>query len=211
MTDLWVSSIIGLSGVIIGSIITSIYSLKIKSRETKLRIVEKIFDKRIQAHENILILIKLIRSVISTGKADIDGNLITYPSSMTSRENFDKFSNEIFLTFNLNAHWLNTELEREFWFLQDYLTSLSNIIQNAEDLEFPRIGIIVKQDFIDLASNLENLTFEFFRKDIYEMKINQHNEWHKYPKKETHSKFNKTTLVMNRSDIDKTIKNNNVA
>ena len=211
MNDILLASLIGFSGVIIGTVITSVISIKIKSKETKLRILEKVFDKRIEAHENMLFLIKNIRSVISTGKADSESNLISFPSSMTSKEDLDKFTNEVFIAFHKNAHWLNTNLEREFWFVLDYLISLSNIIQGAKNSDFPRIGIIVKQDFIDLATSLENITFDFFRKDIYEMKINKHDEWHKYPKKETYSRFNKTNLVTKRSEIDKIIENNNVA
>ena len=205
MNDILITSLIGFSGVIIGTVITSVISLKIKSKETKLRIIEKVFDKRIEAHENMLFLIKKIRSVMSTGQADSDNNLITFPNSMTDKDNLSKFTNEVSISFHLNAHWLNTNLEREFGFVVDYLTSLSHIIQDAKDIDLPRIGIIVKQDFIDLASSLENITFDFFRKDIYDMKINTHNEWHKYPKEQTYSRFNETNLVKLRTEIDKII------
>ena len=207
MNDILLAALIGFSGVIIGTVITSVISVKIKSKETKLRILEKVFDKRIEAHENILFLIKNIRTVTSTGKADSENNLISFPSSMTSKEDLDKFINEVFILFHKNAHWLNTDLEREFWFALDYLTSLTNIIQDANNKDFPSIGEIVKQDFIDLATGLENITFDFFRKDIYDMKINKHDEWHKYPKEKTYAKLNETNLIKRKNEIERIIKN----
>lgn len=201
LVKILVPSLIGLIGVVIGTVVTSIINYKLKSKETKLRIVEKVFDKRIQAHENILILIKKIRSVLSIEMTDENCNLITFPSSMTTKENFRHFANDLYLTIHQNSHWLNTNLERELGFLMDYITSLSQVLKDAQDEAYPKVGLIVKQDFIDLASSLENITFDFFRKDIFEMNINKHNEWHKYPKDVTFDRYSKTILSKKLDEI----------
>jgi hypothetical protein len=124
---------------------------------------------------------------------------------MTTIENFSAFKNNVFFVIHQNSHWLNIELERELGFLQDYLNSLSLTIKNIADEDLPKIGLIVKQDFIDLASNLENITFEFFRRDIYKMEINKLIEWHKYHKEITLERLKKTKLFTERSKIDKII------
>ena len=206
MTNILLPSLIGLLGVIIGTVITAFISLKLKSKETKLRIIEKIFDKRIQAHENILVIIMTIRSVTSTEKIDESNNLISFPRSMTSSNSFTNYMNETFLVFHQNSHWLNTDLEREFGFLQDYFISLSNKLKNASDLQVEKIGILVKQDFIDLASSLGKIAFDFFREDIYNMKINKHDEWHKYPKEKTFERMVKTYLFTKKKEIDNILK-----
>lgn len=201
MFNILLPSLIGLIGVIIGIIVTSILSFKIKTKETKLRIIEKVFDKRITAHENILTLIKNVRSVISTNQIDEKNHLITFPSFMLNRESFERFINDVYLISNLNNHWLNIELERELGFLVDYITTLNLKLKDVNEQNYPQVGLIVKQDFIDLATNLENITFEFFRKDIYKMKINKHNEWHKYQKEETLNRFHKTNLFIKDEEI----------
>jgi len=111
----------------------------------------------------------------------------------------------MFFIIHHNSHWLNTNLERELGFFQDYMVTLNMRIKGQNDSNVKIIGLIVKQDFIDLASNLENLTFEFFRKDIYKLKINKHNEWHKYPKEITKKRMNETILFKEFKEIDKII------
>lgn len=194
MTNILISSFIGLLGVIIGVVVTSIISFKIKTKETKLRLIEKVFDKRMTAHESILILIKKIRSVLSTNQIDERNYVITFPQSMTDKLSFENFSNDASIIINQNNHWLNVGLERELGFFIDYISSLNMTLKDATDNNFPLIGLIVKQDFIDIASKLDDITFEFFRKDIYNMDINKHNEWHKYPKEVTLDRFHKTNL-----------------
>jgi len=76
MDNIIIPSLIGLVGVIMGTILTSINNQRVKSKETKLKIIEKVFDKRIAAHENILLLIKQVRSVIPLHITDEHSNVI---------------------------------------------------------------------------------------------------------------------------------------
>lgn len=195
-------SLIGLLGVIIGILATFFVNLRLKSKETKLRIIEKIFDKRIQAHENILLLIKDVKTVISIREVDESYNLISYPKSMTSKDDFSHFLNQTCSIIQQDNHWLNTDLVRELGFLQDYLVSVNQIIKDVDDSKLPLIGLLIKQDFIILAAKLEKLTFDFFRKDIYKATINKHDKWHKYPREITLKRFDETLLFTKRNEID---------
>lgn len=192
----------GLIGVIIGSLIAAIGTLKARTKETRLRVVEKVFDKRIEAHENILFLVKRIRTVIPTGQVDENTNTINYPNALYSEDNWDSFYNDVMNTIHLNAHWLDTELERELGFVQDYITTLHFNLEDIDNDNYWRVGLIIKQDFIDIAMNIENLAFNFFRKDIYKMKINKHDKWHKYSKKESLRRLNNTLLRTKKDEID---------
>jgi hypothetical protein len=200
-----IPSLLGLLGVIIGALATSFVNLKLKSKETKLRIVEKIFDKRIQAHENILLLTKDIKTVVSTREVDENYNIISFPKSLISKDEYSHFLNQTCSIIHQNNHWFNTDLERELGFLQDYLASVNQTIKDVDDIKLPLIGLVIKQDFIDLAANLDKLTFDFFRKDIYKLSINKHDEWHKYPKDITLKRYEETLLYRKQNEIDKII------
>ena len=195
------SALIAFCGIIIGTAITSMMSFVSIKKETKLRIIAKIFDKRIQAYENILSLVKSIRTVVPIERTDEGGNLIGYPRSLNSVEEFVEFSNYLFVTINENTHWLNIELVRELSFLQDYFTNLRLTIKKIDEEKVIDLGLIIKQDFIDFALNIENLAFDFFRKDIYDMKINKNTKWHKYKKSETRRRLERTLLFSKKNEI----------
>lgn len=206
MDNAILTSIFALGGVVLGALGTSINNHILKRKETRLRIIEKVLEKRIDAHEEILGLTKSIRQVVGTGMKDENNNAITYPLCMQSKDHLLSFIEVSFPIIHKNSHWLDTKLERELSFFQDYTISLSHQMSKVnDDLIFTEIGIIIKQDFINLASILEDLAFNFFRFEITSLKLNQHNEWHKYPKEETQRRFSKTELVIQESQIQKII------
>ena len=62
------SSLIGVIGVLLGVGLTSIINWKIKTKEARLRILEKVYDKRLLAHEEVLLISRLLRTTVSTKK-----------------------------------------------------------------------------------------------------------------------------------------------
>ncbi|RKQ49475.1 hypothetical protein BXY85_0464 [Roseivirga pacifica] len=207
MDNSLLTSIIALTGVIIGTTLSSLNNHVLKRKETKLRVLEKILDKRIKAHEEILSLVKKTRSVIGTGKKDEDSNVISYPSCMESFDHFSLFLQEMFQIIHQNSHWLNTDLQRELSFFQDYLVTIYHQVSEAgTDSDIIKTGVIVKQDFVNLAMSIENITFQFFRHEITKLRINKLDEWHKYPKEETNKRFSKTELMTRSKEIEKIIK-----
>jgi hypothetical protein len=206
MDNAILTSLFALGGVLLGTLGTSINTHILKRKETKLRIIEKILDKRIAAHEELLGLIKSIRTVVGTGMKDKNDNAITYPVCMQSKDHLTTFIEASFPVIHKNSHWLDTELEREFSFFQDYVLTLSHQMSKVNDsIIYTEIGIIIKQDFINLASRLENLAFNFFRYEIASLRLNQHNEWHKYPKAETQRKFSHTEFIRQENKIQNII------
>lgn len=206
-SQLIISSLIGITGVILGSIITHFFNLKVKSKEVKLRIIEKVFDKRMIAHENVLDIVKLLRSVIPTGLVDNYNNIIGFPVCLKSRSILINYRDEIFQTIHINSHWFDTILTKELSFVQDYFMTLENVISEVSDDNISKIGLIVKQDFINISTKLEDITFNFFRSDIYKISINKLNEWHKYPVDITRARLEETELFRRRDEIDKIIQN----
>lgn len=158
-------------GVILGAGITALVSWLSVRKETKLRIQEKIFDRRITAHEEALRFSKLLRSTLSTKKADDTGELITYPVYIHNRKNFDELINELYMVNNLNSHWFDSDIIQELKYIQDYIGNLDNQLElNSENL-YPKIGTIVRNDFFEISTSLEEKIIKFFRDDIYKIKL----------------------------------------
>lgn len=190
-----ITAISGFLGVFIGAVITIIFNWKIKTKEVKLRIIEKIFDKRISAHEEILKISKMLRITHLTYLVDDEKNALTYPAFMSNKESLDNLIFDIHTIVNTNSHWLDIEIFRELNYLQDYLANLDGFIKHIEESEFSSLGIKIKSDIIDLAGSLEKLVIRFFKKDIYQINLNISEGHHKYPKEVTLERLNNTKLL----------------
>ena len=193
--------IIALSGVLLGGVISFLTAYLIKSKEVKLKIVEKIIDKRIVAHEDILKISQRLRSTISLGKTDSEGNIVTYPSVLHSPETLDDFKGVFYDLINPNIHWINIELNRELNYLQDYIASISIQLENIPSEKYPEVALLVKQDLIDLATKIHDETTKFLNNDIFLVKAKPTKGHHKLPISETRSRYNNTLLFKNFDTI----------
>ena len=63
-------AVFALLGTIIGASLTFLSSWFLAGRETKLRLREKLLDRRIEAHEQIILLTPTIRTMISLFRQD---------------------------------------------------------------------------------------------------------------------------------------------
>jgi hypothetical protein len=181
----------GLIGVIVGSM----FSLIGKRKETRLRIIEKVFDKRLKAHEDILDLAKQMRTTVSTNNASDGLNIDSYPGILHNKEYFNQFKGNFFVVVNLNSHWISIELFRQLNYFQDYMENVSQTLLKLDEANYPNFGVIVKQDFIDLAAELETETLKFFEKDLYNVNLKTTKGHHKWPKEYTLSRLNNTELI----------------
>ncbi len=189
----------GLIGVIIGSMFTLI----VKRKETRLRIIEKVFDKRLKAHEDILDLAKQMRTTVSLHNASDGLNVDSYPGLLHNNEYFNQFKGNFFVVVNLNSHWLSIELFRQLNYIQDYIENASQVLLKIDESSYPKFGVIVKQDFIDLAAELETETLKFFEKDLYNVNLKTTKGHHKWPRDYTLDRLNKTELIMQKDLISK--------
>ena len=96
-----------------------------------------------------------------------------------------------------NSIWMDIELYRYMNYIQDYLESLSSNIRDIEENRFPLVGVVIKQDFVDMAVELEKEAFKFFEKDIYSINLKMKKGHHKFPREETVKKFENTQLNKN--------------
>lgn len=189
----------GLIGVIIGSMFTLVG----KRKETRLRIIEKVFDKRLKAHEDILDIAKQMRTTVSTHSASDGINVDSYPGLLHNKESFNQFKENFFLAVNLNSHWISIELFRQLNYIQDYVENVSQALLKIDESNYPKFGIIVKQDFIDLAAELEIETLKFFDKDLYDVNLRTTKGHHKWPIEYTVSRLNSTEFIKKHELISK--------
>lgn len=190
----YIPAIIGFSGVILGAIISAFMNYFMKKKETQLRIAEKIFDKRIKAHEDALLICQQLRITQGTGLVDIDGDAITYSVILLSLEDLYKFQEDFMRYSNPNLHWMNIELVREMNYVQDYMHNLYNYLSTLSKEDYFNTAFQLKFDIILIAENLEREIKKFFQQDIFSVSIRTRVGHHKLPKNETRLRLNKTKL-----------------
>ena len=193
----YITAFVGLMGTLIGAGVSFFANVYQSSKEAKLRVQEKIFDKRINTHEEILAFCQVMRTTISTHLADEQNNAITYPMLLTNRERYSNFIVNFTQVLGRNSIWMDIELYRYMNYIQDYLESLSSNIRDIEENRFPLVGVVIKQDFVDMAVELEKEAFKFFEKDIYSINLKMKKGHHKFPREETVKKFENTQLNKN--------------
>lgn len=193
--------IIALSGVVIGAIINNIFNWNIKKRETQLKLIEKLIDKKIQAYEAVLMIAKTLRVVITTLKTDDNSNLITYPNVLENKNKYSELISSFSSIVNSHSHWLDTKTIRELYFVQDYLSTLYQNVENINDENIKTLGILIKQDFIDLLSSLEKIILESYQNKITNLDIKKINGWHKYKKEETINRLNEFLIMKKKFEI----------
>ena len=199
------SAIFALLGTLAGATLTFVGTWILQSQEAKNRLLEKVLDKRIQAHEKVIELSKFLRQMTSLGYAEKDGGLARTPVIMMSHESFDDFLLKFSQSGADSSTWLSTEVTRELNFVQDYFVNLYEFLRNVQSDKFPEIGRVIRQDFIDFSSSIEKLAFDFFAKDLTKMKLNDLHQWHKYPVKTTQKRLNETAFLKNKDEILKII------
>ena len=198
-----ITSLIGLGGIVIGVAITSFVNWRVKSKEARLRVLEKIFDKRLLAHEEVLEIVQLLKTTVSTKTIDNDLNMITYPAVLADKETFNGFQGRFYQIVTFNAHWLDINLSRELNYVQDYIQNVYMLLKKKSENLYPEIATLLKGNFITIASSLEKETVKFFDKDLLRMRIDTRNHHHKYKKDETIKRLEGTSLFKNWEEIRK--------
>jgi hypothetical protein len=199
------NAIFALLGTLAGAALTFFGTWILQSQEARSRLLEKVLDKRIQAHEKVIELSKILRQMTSLSYPEKDGELARTPAIMMSHESFAEFLLRFTQTGVDSSTWLSTEVIRELNFIQDYFINLYEFLRDVKPDKFPEIGRIIRQDFLDFSSSLEKLAFSFFAKDLTKMKLNDLNEWHKYPVKITQKRLKETAFLKKADEILKII------
>ena len=174
------SAVFGLLGALGGGVLSFVATLILKRREFDLQTRSKLLDKQIAAHETILQLCMEMRTMVAPGGLDDHGEMLRGPNILCSKIDFENWFQRFTLTQLQGSTWLTTETKREVNFIQDYLATLHLHLSNVPDYDCFRLGVLIRQDFIDLSSSLEKVTFKFFERGVRRLKLDTPRDWHKY-------------------------------
>ncbi len=203
------SGIFALLGALGGGVISFYASWMLKKRDFSLRLWDKLLDKRIKAHENVLSIALEMRVMVSWGNFEDNGDVARAPQVLMSKEVFEQWFTKFTQLTLEGSTWLTTETKRELNFVQDYLVTLHQNLSGVPSDKYLLIGKIIRQDFAELSGRLEKKTFYFFSKGINQLKLNDLDDWHKYERSETEKRLNKTALIEKWQSIKKLVEDDN--
>lgn len=200
------SAIFALLGAVFGSTLTGFFGFISKSKETKLRITEKVIDRKLQAYDNLIDFIGLIRTMVLLGGwvsgRDGQNELKRTPHAMFSHQNFDDLLVEFSSMKNSSERWFSYSVKREMSLFLDYMVTLKELVRRASDQQLQEIGVMLRDDFIEFAVKIEDTAHDFLNKDLLKLDHKTDRKWHKYKPEETIEKLESTRLFRLRETIE---------
>jgi hypothetical protein len=195
------SAVFALLGAAGGGLLSFLGSWLLRKREYDLRLWEKLLDRRVSAHEAVILTALEMRVMVPSGRIDKQGDAIRAPSVLLSRETFEEWFQCAQHRTASGTTWLTVTAKRELNFVQDYLLTLYMHLQKVPSAEYPLLGVIVRDDFVKLSSELEKCAFLFFESDIRKLKAADLRSWHKYPHEETQRRLKETNLIRRCDEV----------
>ena len=83
---------------------------------------------------------------------------------MNSKKNMDDFLEQFMIMQNNSDKWFSSSIKREIGFFLDYFVNLNEHCRNSADEEIQEVGVIIRNDFIDIAVRLEDCAHNFLTK-----------------------------------------------
>jgi hypothetical protein len=197
------SAVFGLLGALGGGLVSFLASWLIKKREYNLRLWDKLLERRIKAHENVIAAALQMRVMVAMGGTEENGEAARAPQLLRSKEDFEQWFIGFTQLTGEGSTWLTTEAKRELNFLQDYLVTLYQNLAIVPSEKYLQVGQLIRQDFIDLSSELEKKSFAFFGKEVRRLRLSNLKKWHKYKRPETEKRLNNTKLLSKWKEIER--------
>ncbi|MFA0081960.1 hypothetical protein AB4383_07985 [Vibrio breoganii] len=195
------SAVFALIGGVFGAVIAGLFGFYGKSRETKLKLAEKIVDKKLEAHEQIINLANLMRGMRVVDGVHDGKELLRYPAFLENRAAFDSFWLQLTQAQSKSDRWLSAELRRELSFCNDYLVTLYKWTEQVSDIGLPRLGVAIRDDIIDISSRIEDSAHDFINNDVVKLNFKTDRRWHKFKPEKTEKMFEETILIKRQSEL----------
>ena len=193
--------IFSLLGAIAGGVLTFLYSWALSKREYNLRLWDKLIERRIRAHENVIGIAIEMRVMVALGGVEQSGESARAPQILASRDEFERWRTRFAQVAGEAGTWLTTDAKRELNLVQDYLVTLYHHLEGVPSQKYLAVGQIIRSDFITLSSELEKNTFEFFGREVERLRPGNLREWHKYERPETERRLGESILLSQWEDI----------
>jgi len=195
------SALFGLFGAFGAGILSFLTAWLLRKRDYDLRLWDKLLERRIGAHEQLINVALEMRVMVATGGADGEGGPARAPQVLISREAFEEWFTRAVGTGVAGSTWLSIDARREANFLQDYLATLHMNLEHVPGERFLEVGGVIRHDFIDISNRLERAAFAFLQRDVRRLSIGNLDEWHKYPREVTVERLRGTRLLSKWDEI----------
>lgn len=135
------------------------------------------------------------------GGVDEKGELLRAPGVLISKDVFENWFGQATNGTGTLSTWLNIDSKRELNFFQDYMATLHAYLAHVPSEQYPKAGVIIRDDFVQLSSQLEKQALAFFEDDAFRLKLADLRQWNKYARSKTEARMNATHLLQRRQDI----------
>jgi hypothetical protein len=195
------SALFGLAGIFAGALLSFFAAWLLRKRDYDLRLWDKLLERRIDAHERLINVALEMRVMVSLGGVGEAGEIVRAPRVLRSQEVFEAWFTRAIESVGTASTWLSIAAKREANLFQDYLVTLHIHLEHVPSDRYLTIGVIVRQDFIDISASLERVAFSFFGRDVRRLKLSNLNEWHKYPREHTEQRLKETQLLRRWNEV----------
>lgn len=171
LVDKHFSAISALAGGIIGGILVYFREKLLKSKDFELHYFDRILDKRVLAHENLIPVVSDMR---------VNGKICEY----IEEDTYDRFpiiflNKEYYINWGFKFQqsrktaqiWLEEDVYGKLSYLQNYLLYLDEIVdlvatesETDTSINMIMIGRILQKEFFDLSLSIEDSIRDFFKK-----------------------------------------------
>ncbi|OBT08549.1 hypothetical protein A9264_04765 [Vibrio sp. UCD-FRSSP16_10] len=77
--------------------------------------------------------------------------------------------------------------------------------EQVNDIGLPRLGVALRNDFIDISSRIEDAAHDFINNDVVKINFKTDRRWHKFTPVETARMLSETILVRRQSELKKIV------
>lgn len=185
---------IGLLGAIIGGLIASLSNWLSINKEAKVRIHERLFERRIQAYENVVSFARKLNSVVQTDNIGEDGYVKTYNGFLQDQDHFNALKKMLYQANDPLSYMLDIKVVRELRYIQDYFGNLQKVLDENDISNYPKVAVEIQPDLRELSENLRKSADKFFENEITSLNIKPQKGSPKLTEKEFNARFSKTKL-----------------
>jgi hypothetical protein len=165
------SAVFALLGALGGGPLSFLGSWLIRKRDYDLQLWERLLERRINAHESVIQTALEMRVMVPLGGIDADGGVLRTPNVLQSKEIFETWFQRATDQTAAGSTWLTIGAKRELNYVQDYLVTLYMHLGKVPSEAYANVGVIVREDFIKLSSDLEKQAFRFFEFDVRRLEV----------------------------------------
>ncbi|MBI4442951.1 MAG: hypothetical protein HY649_06200 [Acidobacteria bacterium] len=167
------SAIFALLGALGGGLLSFFGSWLLTKRDYNLRLWDKLLERRITAHENVIAAALEMRVMVPLGGTEAGGEVARAPRVLRSKDEFERWFTSFNRLTQAGSTWLTTEAKRELNLVQDYLVTLHMNLTGVSSEKYVQVGQVIRNDFIHLSAQLEEKAFNFFETEVRSLKVSR--------------------------------------